>query len=135
MTANGSCLCAGVRFSVAGPLRAVIACHCGQCRKTSGHYVAATSAARGDVRFAAEAPLRWFDSSATARRGFCETCGSSLFWEEPGSGRLSIHVGCLDDATGLTTAAHIFCADKGDYYELPHDAPHFAGDDRKATAT
>ena len=40
---RGSCLCGAVRYIVRGELRHVVGCHCGQCRKTSGHYVAATS--------------------------------------------------------------------------------------------
>jgi hypothetical protein len=29
---QGSCLCGGVAFTVTGPLRPVVACHCTQCR-------------------------------------------------------------------------------------------------------
>ena len=126
MSVHGSCLCGGVRFEVTGPLRPVVACHCGQCRKTSGHYVAATSALRDHIRFAADATLRWFRSSTTARRGFCATCGSSLFWALDDGPRLSISAGVLDGATGLSTVGHIFCADKGDYYDIEDDLPQLA---------
>ncbi len=43
MTITGSCECGAVVFELSGKLRDVVACHCGQCRKTSGHYWAATS--------------------------------------------------------------------------------------------
>lgn len=129
MTVLGSCLCGGVRFAVAGPLRPVVACHCVQCRKTSGHYVAATSALRDDIRFAADASLRWFRASTTAQRGFCGTCGSSLFWAPDTGPRMSIHAGALDGATGLALIGHIFCADKGDYYTLCDDLPQASQDD------
>jgi len=46
---SGSCLCGAVTYQVSGALRPVVACHCSQCRKASGHHVAATSAARADV--------------------------------------------------------------------------------------
>jgi len=119
MTA-GSCLCGAVTYRVSGPLRPVVACHCGQCRKTSGHFVAATSAARDDVQIDGE--VSWFHASETARRGFCGICGSSLFWDGPGA-NLSIHAGTLDGPTGLTLTGHIYCADKGDYYDLNDDLP------------
>ena len=45
MTITGSCECGAVVFELSGKLRDVVACHCGQCRKTSGHYWAATSGA------------------------------------------------------------------------------------------
>ncbi len=43
-THTGGCLCGGVRYQVRGELRGVIACHCSQCRRTSGHHSAMTSA-------------------------------------------------------------------------------------------
>ena len=118
---TGSCLCGKIQYSVAGSLRPVVNCHCVQCRKTSGHFVAATSAARSDVKIVGD--VSWYHASATARRGFCDTCGSSLFWDGPGE-NLSIHAGTLDGATGLKTAGNIFCADKGDYYDLDGDLPN-----------
>ena len=44
MKIRGSCECGEVTFSVTGPLSPTFACHCSQCRKTSGHYWAATVA-------------------------------------------------------------------------------------------
>ncbi|WP_420396988.1 GFA family protein [Nioella sp.] len=127
---NGSCLCGGVRFAVTGPLRPVIACHCTQCRKTSGHHVAATSAHRDQIAVTGE--VTWFQSSASARRGFCGTCGSNLFWDGEGE-NLSIFAGTIDGPTGLQIAGHIFCADKGDYYDIPEDLPQSDGYDPALT--
>ncbi len=130
MTARGSCLCGAVTYTVTGPLRPVVACHCAQCRKTSGHYVAATSAPRESVAIAGE--VTWYASSDTARRGFCGTCGSSLFWDGAGV-NLSIHAGTLDEAPALAMAGHIFCADKGDYYEINDPLPQAPGYDPELT--
>ena len=33
---TGSCLCGAVKFTVEGELKPPDACHCTQCRKTSG---------------------------------------------------------------------------------------------------
>ncbi|TBX15192.1 GFA family protein [Nioella sediminis] len=127
---SGSCLCGAVRFVVTGPLRPVIACHCTQCRKTSGHHVAATSAHRDQIAVTGE--VTWFQSSDSARRGFCGTCGSNLFWDGEGE-NLSIFAGAIDGQTGLRIAGHIFCADKGDYYDLPEDLPRSQGYDPALT--
>ncbi|MDE0208421.1 MAG: GFA family protein [Boseongicola sp.] len=126
----GSCLCGQVAYLVRGPLRPVVACHCGQCRKTSGHHVAATSAPRGAVEISGEP--RWYESSPTARRGFCGTCGSNLFWDGPGE-NLSIYAGTLDGPTGLGLVGHIYCADKGDYYEIADGMPKAEGRDPNLT--
>ncbi|MEO0912399.1 MAG: GFA family protein [Pseudomonadota bacterium] len=130
MTYRGSCLCGSVTYEAEGPLRPVVACHCVQCRKTSGHYVAATSVARDKLRISGD--VRWYRSSPEALRGFCPVCGSSLFWDGPGD-RMSIHAGTLDGETGLTLAGHIFTEDKGDYYEVSDGLPSAPQDDPKIT--
>ncbi|KAA9005188.1 GFA family protein [Histidinibacterium aquaticum] len=124
--AEGSCLCGAVRYRVTAALRPVIGCHCRQCRKTSGHFVAATSAPRESVDISGE--VRWYRSSETARRGFCPVCGSNLFWDGPGS-HLSIHAGTLDGDVGIRLTGHIFCADKGAYYEIADGLPQAEGED------
>jgi hypothetical protein len=126
----GSCLCGNTTFEISGPLRPVVACHCTQCRKASGHYFAATSAHRDDVAIKGE--VNWFQSSDTARRGFCPNCGSNLFWDGPGD-NLSILAGALESPTGLALIGHIFCADKGDYYEITDDLPQAEGRDHALT--
>lgn len=124
---TGACLCGAVRYRVTGPLRAVVACHCTQCRRTTGHFMAATAAWRRDFELVSQAELTWYPSSPEARRGFCARCGSTLFWEGTGRDYISIAAGTLDGATGLTTARHIFVADKGDYYELRDGVPQSSG--------
>ena len=113
---EGSCLCGGVRFRLTPPLREVIACHCSQCRKTSGHFWAATSVPLEQFQLLEAETLRWFQSSDRARRGFCGQCGASLFWEPVGEGRMSIAAGALDGPTGLAIASDWFLEDAGDYY-------------------
>ena len=120
---RGSCNCGAVHYHVTGPLRPVIACHCTQCRKASGHYVSATGARREDVAITGQ--VQWYQSSAMARRGFCPTCGSYLFWEEF-DGLVYLAAGALDGSTGLQLQDHIFYADKGDYYAATDGLPCYA---------
>ena len=77
-------------FEVNGPLRDVVLCHCTECRRWAGHVWAATAARFDELEFSEERGLRWIDSPDSvhdARRGFCGECGSSLFWQVPGSRR------------------------------------------------
>ena len=126
--ARGGCLCGGVRYEVRAKLRDVIACHCSQCRKTSGHFVAATQAPSAQLQLTESATLRWYRSSASAERGFCACCGGNLFWREtaPGSTTTSIMAGTLETPTGLNLVQHIFVADKSDYYKINDGAPQSA---------
>jgi hypothetical protein len=120
---TGACLCGGVRYEVRGTLRPVIMCHCTQCRRMTGHIMAATAARLTDFQLVAEEPLRWYPSSPQAQRGFCARCGATLFWKGAGRDYVSIAAGTLDDSSGLTIAGHIFVGDKGAYYEIDDTAP------------
>jgi len=119
---KGSCLCAGVTYTLTGPLRPSVACHCTQCRKTSGHYVSATQVAPGQLSITSDETLVWYPSSEKAERGFCNRCGASLFWRhQDDNGAVSVMSGTIDGATGMNTEKHIFVADKGDYYQIADD--------------
>lgn len=114
---KGSCLCGKITYRVENELRPVMACHCSQCRKSSGHYVAATQT--DTVNLKVDGDVSWYNSSDHARRGFCGTCGSQLFWQPGNREKTSIFAGTLDGATGLTMTKQIHVDTKGDYYELP----------------
>lgn len=119
---TGGCLCAGVTFEIKGSLRPVLACHCSQCRKTSGHYWAATEVRCDQINIRDAGTLRWYRSSEFARRGFCNRCGASIFWQEDTKDEsISIGAGCIDMPTGLAMGAHIFVEDASDYYRIPAD--------------
>lgn len=114
---GGSCLCGKITYGISGELRPVVACHCNQCRKASGHYVAATQALASDMEIKGEPS--WYRSSDLAERGFCPTCGSNLFWRKHGADHISIFAGGLDGPTGLKMVSQLYCESAGDYYDLP----------------
>jgi len=123
---TGGCLCGAVRYRVSGALRPIIMCHCTQCRRMTGHVMAATAARLANFQLLADRELKWYDSSNKARRGFCARCGSTLFWAGVGRDYISIAAGSLDDSGGLGIACHIHVADKGDYYEIEDGAKQIA---------
>ena len=125
MSVKGSCDCQGVVFELIGELRDVVFCHCSQCRKTSGHYWAATQVSKGNLNLIKATSLSWYDSSDKARRGFCSVCGSSMFYERKGIDKISVSAGSLEIPTSLDRMRHIYVASKGDYYDISDDLPQF----------
>lgn len=124
---TGRCQCGAVRYAVEGALRPVVYCHCRQCRRTSGHFVAATACAPTDLALVEDRGLRWFRSSEIAERGFCAACGASVFWR-PAHGRyISIMAGTLDAPTGVQAIEHIHVASAGDYYDIDDGLPQHSG--------
>lgn len=120
---KGSCLCGAVSFEVAGSLEAPDACHCSQCRKQSGHFWVSTDVARSSLRIVGAENLTWFRSSEKVQRGFCNICGSSLFWDPIEKGTMAVAMGAFERPTHTRIGMHIHVADKGDYYEIKDGLP------------
>jgi len=123
MRATGGCLCGAVRYEVAGMLRDVILCHCAMCRRTHGHVGAYTAAPKSALGLVEARGLKWYASSAIARRGFCSECGGSIFWEPAAKDYVAIAAGTLDAPTGLKTALQIHVESAGDYYAVDERIP------------
>jgi len=121
---TGRCECRGVSYRVDGPMRHVSNCHCGPCRRITGHFMAAAAARTDDVTFDSEVTLRWYPRTDEIEYGFCGTCGSTLFWrtsERPET--LSIAAGTLDPPTGLETTDAIFVGEASDYHVVDATIP------------
>lgn len=119
---KGSCNCGSVTWEVQGEMRPIVACHCSQCRKQSGLYFAATAAEDKDLTINGD-DLKWYKASPDASRGFCGTCGSSLFWKHDEEDFTSILAGSIDGVSGLEIARHIYVGDKPDWYDITDGKP------------
>lgn len=126
---SGHCLCGAVAYRTTGPLEPVLHCHCENCRRITGNFVAASHVDDADLIIEGADHLRWHDLSF-ARYGFCGECGSTLFFKATAvDGVTSVMAGTLDDAGGLPLAGVWFAADVQEHNLLPPDVPHFAGND------
>ncbi len=120
---KGSCLCGSVHFEIADTPTEPTACHCVQCRKQTGHFFASANVSKAAVVVHGREHLRWYASSEKVRRGFCDLCGSTLFWEPVFRDWTSVALGALDGPTGLQLERHIFVSQKGDYYAIADGLP------------
>lgn len=123
---QGSCLCGNVRLEIDEPLEhAPEACHCTMCRKQSGHFLVAVNVRRTALRILGEELVKWYQSSEKVQRGFCNRCGSTLFWHPTIEGYewTAVALGCLDTRVDLKIAKHTFVSDKGSYYDINDGAP------------
>lgn len=120
---KGSCLCGAVTLEVDAALPPPDACHCTQCRKHSGHYFVSTDVPRAALTVRGADRVTWYPSSEKVRRGFCATCGSSLFWDPIHLDWIGVAMGAFERPTGTHVAIHVHVADKGDYYDLTDGLP------------
>lgn len=119
---SASCLCGSVRFTATRFTRQAVACHCTQCRKTSGHFWAGAWIHPDDLVWQSRDTVREYQSSPGIRRAFCGTCGSTLYWRPDGRPEYSVSPGLFDGPTGLTITDHWWVSAKGDYYAIADQA-------------
>ncbi len=112
MSKSGGCLCGAVRYLIASDPAELGACHCEMCRRWSGGIYLAVKAAGADVTLTGGKNIGTFKSSDWAERGFCKTCGSSLFYrvtlDGPYKDTYHFAAGTLDDHDGLTLSEQMF---------------------------
>lgn len=120
---RGGCLCGAVRFDVELPESSFSICHCGMCRRWGGGPFEAAHCR--DPHFAKEDGLSWYRSSDWGERGFCNRCGTSLFWRlaDKTKGMMAVSVESLDDNADLSLLHHIYVDHKPDRYEFADDRP------------
>ncbi len=128
MTTGGRCLCGSIAFRVTGDIAPVLHCHCDNCRRVSGNFVAASRVADVDLEIDdALDLLRWHELDH-ARYAFCASCGSTLFFKAADTEQLtSVMVGAVDDVSSLSLAGIWFAGDAQPHHVLSPDVPHFAG--------
>jgi hypothetical protein len=121
---KGSCLCGSINFEINGKLPAPTACHCTQCRKHTGHYEAGSDVLRSSITIHGNDNVTWYRTE-NVRRGFCSTCGSSLFFDADGADWIGVSMGAFDTPTDSHLRMHVFVANKGDYYDLADGVQQF----------
>jgi hypothetical protein len=99
-----------------------------ECRRWTGRAWAATACRRQDFKLLSAEAVEWVPSPQSvsrARRAFCRTCGSTLFWAAPGRETISIGPGTLDDPAGPAAVAHIWVEHASAWEPPPAGWPTF----------
>jgi len=127
---TGGCLCGAVRYA-ADPDGVFDAgyCHCSMCRRASGAPVVAWALMRAASFRVTRGELRFYQSSAACRRGFCETCGTQLVYEGPEMAEMvGFHTATLDASApaALRPRLHMCVTDRLDWFEVRDELPVFA---------
>ncbi len=130
MNLRASCLCRGVAFEIAGPVKDMLFCHCSMCRKAHGSAFRARGRIKtDDLRWVrGEDLVKYFESSPGQHRGFCSTCGSNLFTRFTAAPHvLGLALGILDDDPGARPVCHVFVDDKAPWYTIEDSLPRHPG--------
>jgi hypothetical protein len=126
----GGCLCGAVRFEVVAPTKWCSHCHCSLCRRSHGAaFVTWFGVANEQFRFTdGEDEVGWYSSTPEARRGFCRTCGSTLFFTSEGwPGETHIALAHMDGPIDRDPKVHVFYDTHVSWIELGDDLRKLGG--------
>ncbi len=127
--AHGACLCGAIRFEVALPVKWCAYCHCGKRRQAHGApYVAWLGVIKATAFRLLVGEPRTYASTPDAKRSFCGTCGSPLFFESTRwADEIHIARAAIPGPIDRTPQAHCFYSDKADWVDLDAPLPKLGG--------
>lgn len=121
----GACLCGAVRVT-AKTKNNIGVCHCAMCRKWGGGPLFAVECGSG-IAFEGAEHIAVFDSSAWAERGFCQKCGTHLFYRLKGEKHYAIPVGLFDSSETWRFSEQIFIEQKPSFYSFAEKTTNLTG--------
>ena len=126
--ASGQCLCGAVKVEAKALETSVGACHCDICRRWGGGPLMAVSAG-AEVTFEGDENITRFSSSDWAERGFCNKCGTHLFYHLRGNGEYIMPAGLFGEVDGYVFDHQVFIDERPAYYQFANQTKDMTGEE------
>ena len=117
---EGACLCGAITLNTELEHTHYHICHCDSCRTWNSGPQFAVSAGT-NVHWKGEEYIRAYSSSDWAERGFCNKCGTHLFYRVKADGSYYLSMGILKDSSKFTLEAQLCIDNKPEHYALTND--------------
>ena len=119
---KGQCLCGVTTFDVELNNHDVHVCHCSICRRQTSGVIMTIDVKQGTLVFDQQDHLSVFNSSEWGERGFCNACGTTLFWRTKDQSYCNINAFSLNDAPqDLKLDLEIYIDSKPDFYSFKNE--------------
>jgi hypothetical protein len=122
----GQCLCGKVKIKAASVSLQVGVCHCQYCQTWSGGPLFTLDSGT-DVKLDGTCFISTFQSSDWAERGFCNNCGTHLFYRLKQNNQYFIPVGLFNQLTNLVLDHQIFIEQKPGWYCFANTTKELTG--------
>lgn len=123
---SGGCHCGAITYKVEGEPVYHALCHCSDCRRQTGAPVVSWALFPNDA-LSIEGEPTVYASSEHARRHFCASCGSGLFYtnEVTFPGMTDICSATLDAPENMPVQLHVQTAERIEWMKTAHELPQF----------
>lgn len=125
-TQTGKCLCGAVAIAAQVPSQQVDACHCSMCRKWTGGPLLVVACGQ-HVAFEGAQNISRFASSGWAERGFCNQCGTHLFYRLRDTDQYMVAAGLFDSTQQWDFHQQVFIDEKPAYYSFANTTENLTG--------
>ena len=129
---NGTCLCGSVKFEVSLEDYQVSACQCSMCRRWAGGIFLSLDV-KNSLVIRDPSGLKHYKSSEWGQRGFCEHCGTSLFWQTADGKQTYVTYSSLElsesELDKLKLTAEIFVDNQPKFYCFGNKTERLTGED------
>ena len=123
---HGQCLCGAVKVTVSNGAHSVGACHCAMCRRWGGGPFMEINGGT-EVSYEGEDSIAIFASSPWAERGFCQTCGTNLFYRIRETGETMVSVGLFEASDDLVFERQVFVDERPEFYRFENKTEDLTG--------
>lgn len=128
MKANGKCLCGAVELQAELASSEVSACHCSTCSTWQGGPMMGVDC--GDsLKMSDESSVVRYESSEWAERGFCNKCGTHLFYYLKPANQYHVPAGLLQTDEEYSLTHQIFIEEKPKYYDFANETKNMTGEE------
>ncbi len=123
---SGSCLCGQLCFSAQLPTLWVAHCHCTLCQKNAGAAFVTWAGFNAQAVHIDDSnkTLTWYSATDNAYRGFCNACGSTIFFKSARwPGEMHITVANIHQALDRAPQVHVHWDTHQEWVTLGDDLP------------
>jgi len=119
---KGQCVCGATMFTVELKNHDVHACHCSICRRQTSGVIMTIDVEQGSLQFTQDEHLSIYNSSDWGERGFCNCCGTNLFWRTKDQSYCNINAFALDQQPqDIKFDMEIFIDNKPEFYAFNNE--------------
>lgn len=133
---KGQCVCGETTFEVELRNHNVHACHCSICRRQTSGVIMTIDVEQGSLNFIKQNRLAIYESSEWGERGFCNACGTNLFWRTKDQSYCNVNVFALNDTPeDLNLDMEIYIDCKPEFYAFENSTKKLTESDVVALFT
>lgn len=133
---KGQCVCGETTFDVELKNHKVHACHCLICRRQTSGVIMTIDVEHATLNFIKQNRLAIYESSEWGERGFCNACGTNLFWRTKDQSCCNVNAFALNDMPeDLNLDMEIYIDCKPEFYAFENSTKKLTESDVVALFT